>query len=87
MESGQLIQFGSSWAAVFVLGFFTIIALAIGLGTGRVMHKGLVKEHAQLGMGGKLFCTLCGVALSLGILVMLYFTTLDGFYCLEVRDS
>jgi len=90
MAPDPVIQFGSIWGSLCALGFYAVIALVIGLGTGRIMLNGLAgkaSESSAHGIMTTLFCHGAGLTLSLGIFAMLHFTSLDGFYGLELRES
>ena len=49
MEQVQIIQFGSVWGSLITLGFFALIALVIGIGTGRILRKNLTAGARAIG--------------------------------------
>jgi hypothetical protein len=87
MQHGQLVQFGSVWGLFFTLGFYVIIALVIGLGTGRFMFRNIALNHAATGITTKIACAVCGLGLASGIVWGLYCSSLDGFYGLETNED
>lgn len=87
MEQGQIIQFGSVWGSLITLGFFILITLVIGIGTGRILIKHLAAGATGAGISGKVLCMAFGVSLASGLLAILYATTLSGYQRMELQGE
>ena len=82
MEQAEVFQLGNIGGAIVCLASYVVIALVIGIGSGRAIARRFGSARTGRAVGAS-----CGLMLGAGLMTAFHHTSLDGFYRLESQGE